>query len=109
MSYISMTYFSSNRRLCRASADTLLGALKHDLPCILAVLSTTAKGRMRMRERAAPFHSDLPRRAWRLPSFYKPALPGKRPSSLPRLTAFSADVPRKVITFHHASRETDPV
>jgi hypothetical protein len=55
-----------------------------------------------------PFHSNLPRREWQSPSFLKPSLPGKRPSSLPRSSAFSASAPRKVTVCRHAARETDP-
>jgi hypothetical protein len=55
-----------------------------------------------------PFHSNLPRRVWQSPSFLKPSLPGKRPSSLPRSSAFSASAPRKVTVCRHAARETDP-
>jgi hypothetical protein len=55
-----------------------------------------------------PFHSNRPRREWQSPSFLKPSLPGKRPSSLPRSSAFSASAPRKVTVCRHAARETDP-
>lgn len=55
-----------------------------------------------------PFHSNLPRRVWQSPSFSKPPSPGKKPSSLPPSSAFSAGAPRKVTVCRHASRETVP-